>query len=398
MSQMELGVTFPERYSNFFKFFSDSSKSTEEIKSFISINSLKNYSCSYNIVHLNMIDPKNLNILFHIVRKSKSDKECLEKLMLLIVQYNINYNAMDFNQRTLPFYTCVKGYLNSTKYLLDKMDYDIASRDNKGETLFFSAIRSYNIELVKFLDNKYKKWIYFPNNEYSSCIFNIFKKSMKDEGEIKIKNLLKFIVEKGFDIEQKNCNNVSFKDLCASYKIDNYLNDVLKELNVSKFNSYVLKDNNANIKKNDKINHNSKIKDINTSSKSIANTNNINHMKKKENKDSIIKKEESKVNLIKPNISLNNKQNSISKRKNKINGNLMNSNRKPKMICCLFVNKKNNQMVLNKIYDLLSSNEYMKKQYLDKMDENYQIPSFEKGMINLIKNRILNGEEENGEK
>ena len=213
MSQMELGVTFPERYSNFFKFFSDSSKSTEEIKSFISINSLKNYSCSYNIVHLNMIDPKNLNILFHIVRKSKSDKECLEKLMLLIVQYNINYNAMDFNQRTLPFYTCVKGYLNSTKYLLDKMDYDIASRDNKGETLFFSAIRSYNIELVKFLDNKYKKWIYFPNNEYSSCIFNIFKKSMKDEGEIKIKNLLKFIVEKGFDIEQKNCNNVSFKDI-----------------------------------------------------------------------------------------------------------------------------------------------------------------------------------------
>ena len=361
MSKMELGVTFPERYSNFFKFFSDSSKSTEEIKSFISINSLKNYSCSYNIVHLNMIDPKNLNILFHIVRKSKSDKECLEKLMLLIVQYNINYNAMDFNQRTLPFYTCVKGYLNSTKYLLDKMDYDIASRDNKGETLFFSAIRSYNIELVKFLDNKYKKWIYFPNNEYSSCIFNIFKKSMKDEGEIKIKNLLKFIAEKGFDIEQKNCNNVSFKDLCVSYKIDNYLNDVL-------------------------------------SSKSIANTNNINHMKKKENKDSIIKKEESKVNLIKPNISLNNKQNSISKTKNKINGNLMNSNRKPKMICCLFVNKKNNQMVLNKIYDLLSSNEYMKKQYFDKMDENYQIPSFEKGMINVIKNRILKREEENGEK
>ena len=398
MSQMELGVTFPERYSNFFKFFSDSSKSTEEIKSFISINSLKNYSCSYNIVHLNMIDPKNLNILFHIVRKSKSDKECLEKLMLLIVQYNINYNAMDFNQRTLPFYTCVKGYLNSTKYLLEKMDFDIASRDNKGETLFFSAIRSYNIELVKFLDNKYKKWIYFPNNEYSSCIFNIFKKSMKDEGEIKIKNLLKFIVEKGFDIEQKNCNNVSFKDLCVSYKIDNYLNDVLKELNVDKFNTYVLKEN-INTKKNDKINHNNKIKDINTSSKSIANTNNINHMKKKENKDSVIKKEESKVNLIKPNISLNsNKQNSLSKTKNKINGNLMNSNRKPKMVCCLFVNKKNNQMVLNKIYDLLSSNEYMKKQYFDKMDENYQIPSFEKGMINVIKNRILKGKEENGEK
>ena len=40
----------------------------------------------------------------------------------------------------------------------------------------------------------------------------------------------------------------------------------------------------------------------------------------------------------------------------------------------------------------------MKKQYLDKMDENYQIPSFEKGMINVIKSRILNREEENGEK
>ena len=160
----QLGSSFAESYSNFFKFFGDSNKSIPEINSFINLNSLKNYSLPYKI-NLNMIDPKNLNILFHIIRKSKSDEECLEKLKLLIEKYNIDYNVFDINQRTLPFYTCVRGYLNSTKYLLDKMDFNIDKKDIKGETLFFSAIRSYNIELVKYLDNKYEGWIFAPNVE-----------------------------------------------------------------------------------------------------------------------------------------------------------------------------------------------------------------------------------------
>ena len=51
-------------------------------------------------------------------------------------------------------------------------------------------------------DNKYENWIFVPNSDYYCCIFNIFKKSMKDEGENKIKNLIKYIIERGFNIDE----------------------------------------------------------------------------------------------------------------------------------------------------------------------------------------------------
>ena len=389
MSQFKLGVTFQERYSNFFKFFSTSSKTIQEIKSFISENSLKNYSSSYSTIHLNMIDKNNLNILFHIVRTSKSDKECLEKLKLLIEEYNINYNILDKKRRTLPFYTSVRGYLLSTKYLLEKMNFNIAIREINGETLFFSAIRSYNIELVKYLDNKYQKWLYMPNNEYSSCIFNIFKKSMKDEGETKIKNLMKFIVEKGFDIEQKNCNNLSFKDLCVCENVINYLNDVIK---ADKNNN-----NNMLIENNDEINNNN-VNYISNSSDSTSNVSNINHkIKKKENKekkDSVINKDENKfINTFNSINSSNIIKSSISKPKLKIeNGHSM----KGKKHCCLFQNRKNT-LLINKI-KIIESNEILKNKYYHRIKGILGIPSFEKGKINLIEKRLAQEKQEETEK
>ena len=245
--KMSLGRTFQEKYENFFKFFGDSSRTINEINKFINDNKIPIYS-QMNRINLNMIDSQNLNILFHIIRKSVSDNDCLEKLKLLIEIYHVNYNLFDISRhRTLPFYTCVKGYLESTKYLIDKMKYNINSIDSKEETLFFSAIRSFNVELVKYLDEKYKNWIYFPNNKYNSCIFNIFKNSIRKEGEEKIKNLLRFIINKGFDIYQKNNENVSFKELCSIYNINNYLTDVLKEFKNKKENEQkILNDNDIN--------------------------------------------------------------------------------------------------------------------------------------------------------
>jgi hypothetical protein len=52
---------------------------------------------------------------------------------------------------------------------------------------------------------------------------------MKKEGENNIKNVLRFIISKGFDIEQKNNNEVSFRELCCKYDINNYLDEVLLE-------------------------------------------------------------------------------------------------------------------------------------------------------------------------
>ena len=243
---MSLGNTFQERYLNFFQFF-NSQRTKMEINNFIQENHIPIFS-HMNRIHLNMIDTQNLNILFHIIRTSNSDKDCLDKLKLLIEKYNVKYNLFDNKHRTLPFYTCVKGYLESTKYLIEKMNYDINKLDFKEETLFFSAIRSYNIELVKYLDEKYQNWIFFPNKENNSCIYYIFKDSLKKEGENNIKNILRFIINRCFNIDEKNNNDISFKDLCSTYGIINYLEDVLKEFENSnnKNNQKLLNDNDNN--------------------------------------------------------------------------------------------------------------------------------------------------------
>lgn len=255
---MDLGKTFQEKYTNFFKFFGDSPRTLKEINNFIHENNIP-ISSRLNKINLNMIDSQNLNILFHIIRKSVSDLDCLEKLKLLIEQYHVKYNLFDVSRhRTLPFYTCVKGYLESTKYLIERMNYNIKLKDNREETLFFSAIRSYNVELVKYLDEKYKNWIYFPNIQYNSCIFNIFKNSIKNEEEEKIKNIFRFILNKGFDIDQKNNKQVSFRDLCCSYGIINYLEDVLKEFEAQKVekDKKIINDTDVNALRNNNKNTN----------------------------------------------------------------------------------------------------------------------------------------------
>ena len=380
----KLGPSFTESYSNFFKFFSDSSKSISEINSFITLNSLKNYS-NPNKINLNMIDTKNLNILFHIIRKSKSDEECLEKLKLLIEKYNINYEIFDINRRTLPYYSCVKGYLNSTKYLLEKMNYDIAKKDNKGETLFFSAMRSYNIELVKYLDNKYENWIFVPNSNYYCCIFNIFKKSMKDEGENKIKNLIKYIIERGFNIDEKNGNNVSFRDLCASNQIGKYLDEILNENNNEKEKMNKINDEDNENMSEDFVNKKSLNKEKNIN----------NYINKKEDQTKPINSNANSSLKILPNNSSNSKK-IIEKNNNNIfNANIANMKnnneiqQKEKKTCCIFVNKKNeNQILINKIYEKLLKAEFFKKKYADKINFDLSIPSFEKGTISVIKKSL----------
>ena len=128
---MSLGKTFEEKYLNFFKFFSDSSRTLEEIDTFIQNYKIPVFS-SINRINLNMIDTQNLNILFHIIRKSRSDEDCLSKLKLLIEKYHVEYKLFDgIQHRTLPYYTCVRGYLKSTKYLIEKMDYKIEFCDSK---------------------------------------------------------------------------------------------------------------------------------------------------------------------------------------------------------------------------------------------------------------------------
>ena len=227
--------SFEIKYTNFFNFFS-TKHTISEITNFIESNKILSHSTSFDSIYLNMIDKQNLNILFHIVITSDSDKDCLEKLKYLIEKYDINYNGFDYiHHRKLPFYTCVKGFLDSTKYLIEKMNFDINFKETDGKNLFFSAIKSYNIKLLEYLDNKFPLSIFDIDQKRNTCIFNIFKKDMTNKANIeKVKNILRYILKRGFKIDEKNSEGISFREKCGYFQIDNILNDVMKEFKEEK--------------------------------------------------------------------------------------------------------------------------------------------------------------------
>ena len=227
--------SFEIKYTNFFNFFS-TKHTISEITNFIESNKILSHSTSFDSIYLNMIDKQNLNILFHIVITSDSDKDCLEKLKYLIEKYDINYNGFDYiHHRKLPFYTCVKGFLDSTKYLIEKMNFDINFKETDGKNLFFSAIKSYNIKLLEYLDNKFPLSIFDIDQKRNTCIFNIFKKDMTNKANIeKVNNILRYILKRGFKIDEKNSEGISFREKCGYFQIDNILNDVMKEFEEEK--------------------------------------------------------------------------------------------------------------------------------------------------------------------
>ena len=386
-----LGNTFEEKYSNFFKFFS-SKHTKSEIEEFILKNRLSPYSNSYlENIYLNMIDNKNLNILFHIIIKSDSDLDCLQKLQFLIEEYNINYDTFDFiHHRKLPFYTCVKGYLESTKYLINKMNFNINDTETDGKTLFFSAIKSYNINLMEYLDNKYPNAIFYTDEMDNSCIFNIFKKdikniSNKDDLE-KLKNILRYILKRGFQIDKKNTEGISFREICKYYQIDFLLNDVINELggekekNKENINMNIVglkiennnKENNKNEKpdKIEKINEDDRIDlkqhnkiKLKMTSEIIKQKNDeINYSKKNldydiEMDDDFIKSESTKVF-----------NNNILKIKKERNDDLIKKqNSKTKKKVCAFLSKKRHNLILNEeTLNALRNIEVFKKYFIPK--------------------------------
>ena len=230
--------TFQKKYTNFFKFFS-TKHTIKEIEDFITKNKiLSQPNSSFDNIHLNIIDNQNLNILFHTVIRSDSDKECLQILKYLIEKYDINYNGFDYiHHRKLPFYTCVKGFLESTKYLIEKMNFDINYKESDGRNIFFSAIKSYNIKLLEYLDNKFPHNIFDIDQKKNTCIFNIFKKDIKNKDNIeKLKNILRYILKRGFKIDEKNSEGITFREKCAYHQIEHILNDVIKEFDNEKEN------------------------------------------------------------------------------------------------------------------------------------------------------------------
>ena len=70
---------------------------------------------------------------------------------------------------------------------------------------------------------------YFFQTQNIIHVYTIYLRTLSKKREKKIKNLLRFIINKGFDIDEKNNNIFSFRELCTIYGINNYLDDVLKE-------------------------------------------------------------------------------------------------------------------------------------------------------------------------
>ena len=322
-----LGNTFEEQYTNFFKFFS-AKHTKSEIENFIKKNKIPSYSNSIlERIHLNMIDNQNLNILFHIIIKSDSDSDCLEKLKYLIEEHDLNYNVFDFiHHRTLPFYTCVRGFLESTKYLINKMNFNIDFKERNDKTLFFPAIKSYNIKLIEYLDHKYPGAIFSIDDKKNTCIFEIFKKDMKKKEEIEnLKNILRFILNRGFKIDAKNKEGISFREKCGYSNIDNILNEIIKEFGgeLKEKNKENENDNKMNndkkeiIKEKEEVKNNMKNPEkINNSNNKIINNTNINDNNMIKN-ELIFPKFQNTVKFKLPNSEIKNeKNNEIKPNKN----------------------------------------------------------------------------------
>ena len=354
-------LSFEEQYDNFFQFFNQV-HSKNEIREYIEKNKIPSFS-PYNQINLNMIDPQNLNILFYIVKTSSSDEDCLEKLILLIEEYNVNYNVFDFNyQRRIPFYTCIKGYLKSTKYIIDKMEYDIQLMDKREQTLFFNAFKSYNLDLVNYLDQKFPRWIFYPDNNYNSCIYSIFKKDMNKQEEIKkFEKVLKFIIKRGFDIYEVNNDNISFIKKCEYFQKMDILENVIREVGGETAKKYFMKKNGNNIINDLKIDDNDK-----------------------KNKD-IINDKISNISIINNNINLKKNNN------NNNNNNIENKN---------IINKDNiNNIIKNMSNYLESHNNYLEKIENEKKEKSKikdkEFNNFKNSNTNILKEPYFKNESKN---
>ena len=358
---MSTEKTFEEQYDDFFNFFNNN-HSIEEIEDFIKKNDIPSFS-PYKQIHLNMIDSRNLNILFYIILKSTSDEDCLKKLKLLIEKYNVNYKVFDFNcQRRIPFYTCIKGYLQSTKYIIEKLNYNIELMDSREQTLFFSAFKSYNLELVKYLDKKFPKYIFFPDNQYNSCIYDIFKKNMNSPEQIqKFENVLKYIINRGFDIFEKNNDNISFVNKCEHFKKLDILEKIIKEIggeyarkyfkikySVNNSNDMDFDDNNGKENKDIKnnINNNNSIINMNIKNNNKEKITDIkNNMINIKNINKDLKMDDIKYNML--NVKNNYKDIKVNDIKNKFN----NEDEKINDVKINTMNFKNNYKDINN-YDI----------------------------------------------
>ena len=291
--------TLSEQYNEYFDFFKKN-HSLNEIQKYI-INNKLSYIPIKNKVHLNIIDQNHTNILFYIVNKTDNDLDCLLKIKFLIEKQKVKYQIIDIRQRSLPVYTCIKGYLKSTKYLLDKMDYNIYYVDEDGQNLFFYAIRSFNVDLVKYLDNKYPHAIFMQNSDYNSCIFAIFRKNVaKLFSEDQIKNMLQYFIDRKFDLnekilDKKENKTKTFKELCEENEIDKYLEEIL-EKNCHEIENIIIENNNENnIQLFNNISNDSIINNNDDSSLSSPNKN-TNGNQQKNNMNNIEKSVEKNVN------------------------------------------------------------------------------------------------------
>jgi len=385
-----LGTTFEEKYTNFFKYFSN--KHTKlEIKDFITKNRIPKYSNSYiNNINLNIVDNQNLNILFHIIIKSESDLDCLEKLKFLIEEYDINYNLFDFiHHRKLPFYTCVKGFLESTKYLINKMNFDIDFKETDGKTLFFSAIKSYNIKLMEYLDNKFPNSIFIVDDKKNTCIFNIFKKDIKNlekkEDIEKLKNVLRFILKRGFKIDEKNKEGISFREKCDFFGINNILNEVIQEFGgenkdknkENENNNEKKEDIDKEMKNNEKINENNisnisefkyelklpnKIKSNIINNENKKEKNNEINLNKNNNFDFDIEMDDEFIKSESKRIMINSKLNIKEEKRNNFN---KSQNCTTKKKVCAFLSKKRHNLIVNEEnLKALRNNEIFKKFFI----------------------------------
>ncbi|XP_062594182.1 uncharacterized protein LOC134255675 [Saccostrea cucullata] len=161
-------------------------------------------------------------------------------LLKFLAGKGLNIKAKRYDGKTVLHLCCMNGTLDMCKYLVNTYSHLLDVKDDKGENALHTAVYGGNIDLIKFLlekgfntestrnDGKTLLHLCCMNVKLDMCNFlintyphllnvkdNIGENALHDAAWGGNINLLKFILEKGLDIETKRNDGKTVLHLCC---------------------------------------------------------------------------------------------------------------------------------------------------------------------------------------
>jgi hypothetical protein len=176
---------------------------------------IKSVYFRYKYEFKDIVDLDGKNAFFYCF-KIPNEELCLQ-IFSHLYQLKINLYQKDKMETTCLFLAIEEGKINLVHFLVNEMDMNVNDIDRDGKSLMFYAIKSNQIDLIKFLFEK-KCNINIEDNKGQNCLFPAIQK-----GNFEI---IKFLIENGISINKVDNNKITPLTIamkCNDIKIIKYL-------------------------------------------------------------------------------------------------------------------------------------------------------------------------------